>query len=386
MSKNLHDEFEEYVKKLTVEISKEIFLEQLKKLYVSYDNNLKNTMAFSANLNHAVQDLSEGVQKAGSTVLQVQQDSKSSLNAIELQIRQVETHTEELFANIRKLDEDDRQALLNDLAVFSMQHTDTIRAIMKDSCNNIDSKLKQIITAEQLQQFRTALEQNTQSSQQLADYVNNVLTGETDNGLERIHKAMEGAVTEQLAMIDKMVKQTLEKGEKEFTDVINAAGDNLIEQLRVWLKNQKTEWDDLFTEHARLVEQLSPKKKEVEQLVSSGLEIKLTAKQQQNELQRGITQLNYINDRIQNLENSVQSFINRSQSNDTRLYTVVEEQKRQLQQEEENLKTLKLFVLCSSTLTLILLVLLIFSQPPSLLWGIALIASAFIVWCVISKK
>ncbi len=393
MSQNLRDEFEEYVKKLTVEISKEIFLKHLQELYVSYDNNLQNTLKVSANLQEAVQDLSAGIQTASNIASQTQQDSKASLQKIEAQIRRVEAQTESLFTSMRKLNEGDRKAMLDDLAEFSKRHSDMLNQIIINGCGNIDDRLSHIITAKQLQQFREVLEQNSQSSQRLADYVNSILTDKTEEGLQHIQEVMDEGiqtqmrrVKDQLTTIDETIEQILKTQGDTFSDVIASAGDKLAERLRVLLQNQENEWKRMLKEQAELIRQASPDKKAVEQLASSGREIEMIARRQQKELELGRKNLEDAEKRIKILEESMDDFIKRAQANDERLKELVTEQQIQLHQAEENRKFQKLFVQCSSALTLILLVLLIFFQNPSFFWGLALIASAFIIWCFTVKK
>lgn len=393
MSQNLHDEFEEYIKKLAVEISEGIFWQHLQELYTRYDDNLKNTLEISAGLREAVQDLSKGIQTAGSTAWQAQQDSKALQQKIEVQICRLEEQTENLFTHMQRLDEENRKAMLDDLVEFSQRHANRICQIMEKSCRSIDSQLSQSITAEQLQQLRIVLEQNTQSSRQLEDYINGILTDKTEESLQHIQKVMDrniqiqiGRIKDQLATIDGIIGQILKGQGNTFSHVIASAGNQLSEQLLALLQTQKGEWERTLEERADLIRQAGPSKEKVEQLVSSGQAIEQIVKQQKDELARGRRNWENAGERIKKLERSMDSFLKQAQINDKRFKELAEEQQKQLQQAEKDRKTQTMFILCSSILTVILLVLLIFFQPPSFFWGIVMILSAFIIWYFVARK
>jgi len=426
VSQELNDEFEEYVKKLTVEISKEIFLKHLQDLYNSYDDNLKNTLEVSANLREAVRDLSAGIQAASNTALQTKQDSISSLKKIEKQIQHVEAETESLFKNMRKVNEsdrkamlddlrgfskshadtinqvlenscgniaDDRKKILDDLTKFSKRHTNTIKQILENSCNNIDERLSKIVTADQLQQLQEVMEQNTQSAQELADCVNNALADKAEENIKHFQEALDNDIQTQMERVKDQLEATVETIEKTlktqkdtFSDAIAAAGDEMSKRLQDLLQDQKEELERALTEQAKRIRQACPDKESVKALVSSAQEIETIAGQQKSELESGRKNLDKADKRIQDLEESVNKFVSQVQENDKRLNELVTEQQEQLKQAEENCKAQKLFVQCSSTLTFILLALLLFYQEPSFFWGIALIVSAFVIWCFNAKK
>ncbi len=381
MSDNLRDEFEEYIKKLTVEISKEIFLKQLEDLYTSYEENLQNTIQTSANLRDAVSDLSHGVQQACDTAAQVQEQSSSSLQAISNQITHMEAQTSDLFASMKRMNQKDRQTLLDELNAFGCQYNAAVQEIMTVSCTNISQRLSGVITCEQLQQFRTVLEQNTKESLQLANYINGVLKGEADRGMEQIRQAVNRTLDTQLqtintrlSAVDSAVSQTLQARTEEISAIMLTSEKQLAVQLGEFQRKQKAAWASALEQQTKLVEQIGPDKQQVELIATNTLHIAKNTdtieervKQQQDELIRSNRNLQEATDQIYEMRKAMEEMQKQFEGSVQMLVMKADMDRRAARSEQI---AHKLYTAFGSGMTLILFALLLVFQKPWKTFGL----------------
>ena len=245
MNTNLQQEFEDYVRRLTSEICTGIFLKDLQELFQGYQENLQNARDIGQNLHENVDALAAGVQQAGRIAQEVETQSEQSLKEISNDLLSVRQHTESLFREMERLNEDDRNALVNALNDFSLQYQREISQILQDNCLRMEKIADEMVTAERLKAFEETLEAYAQKSRELAGFINGAYLEEAEKSIRalaeknrRSQEALGAALAAQIAGTESRfagmggtISETMQKRSEEFAALQDGVRQQLLTDL-----------------------------------------------------------------------------------------------------------------------------------------------------------
>lgn len=270
MADELRGEFEEYVKKLTTAICKDIFLRELKDLYGRYETEYKKYAEVSSNAENASRNLSEEVSKVTAFLKKTEENTKWTTKSLEGSIRKIEGHTFQLFQELKRANEEKNAELLSGLASHIEVYKDELARIFSEGYSRISDKLAGVITPEILQDFLTSLDENTRETKELASFIDGEYKQEIEKSIagiiENNRKAMEVTNADVTAIVKKM-EQEMKKAQ---SDAVRSIERKTAEYIKT-IEDKKTAFQQYLEkmfqeEHAIRSKELQKQKELIRQI------------------------------------------------------------------------------------------------------------------------
>lgn len=369
MSTDMRKEFEEYVKKLTTAICKEILLEKLENICSNYTKEYKNLLKTSESIRKTRNSLEETITNANDLVKMVELDSSNSMKNISDNIRALEYTIKVLFDDMRELNAQSKKEFIDDLSLYIERYKDEVAVTFKNGCDNISGSFEGIITPEQLQEFIDKLEENTRESKELAVFINDTYKAEVEKSIKDLVQENKFKQAEIYVSISEYIQkiyleledtvgnanEIMNKRTREFTEIIKNQLTAFSKYLVKLLEDEKQIRQKEINRQAELIKQIGPSDEKMDMWF----------------------------DKVNDLEQIVKNLESQNKENNNYLIEILNyymkeqkdlEQKRIANQEliekrAENLSW-KIYMAFSNTMLLALFLLLIFFQKPWEVFGL----------------
>lgn len=354
MSNELRSEFETYVKKLTTAIFNEILLAKMEDLYEKYDEEYQKYHTSTSQAVLASEVLQKRSEFVTQTIIDIDNTTKKAVADIASDIESLESHTEEMFEEMRELY---RLSKDNFMLEFS--------GYLEDYKNQITG----IITPERLNDFVEKLEENTEKSQKLAAFINDTYKTEIEKNVKQIvtqNLWAQSTVNNSISAFgDKILKdlentttnagQIIGSKTNEFSDKFNQIINTFSKNLAVMFLDESHRRQDSLKEQRLLIAQIGPSDEKIEELSN-----------QVRQLEAIVSKLKY-----DNLNNNMrfEETLNNYMIEQKELEKKRHSNEDMIERRAESLSW-KLYMAFSNTVMIFLFVLLIIFQKPWEVFGI----------------
>ena len=186
MGNDMRSEFEEYVKKLTTAICKDILLEKMEELYGKYEKEYQILENSTQNIMDVGKALQQETKMVDTKMKEISSNTQVTLDSISADIVAMETSNKSMFDEMRKLNNDNKKQFITDLSNCIEQYKEDLEFTFKQENLQISEKLVGIITREDLQNFADTSEVNTRKSQELVSFINNTYEREIEDNIRKI--------------------------------------------------------------------------------------------------------------------------------------------------------------------------------------------------------
>ena len=161
MNNDLRKEFEDYVKKLTTAICKDIFLEKLEELYQKYKEEYERYSEASSIVQVAGKELNNGIKDTEKLVKDISININQAIKEINTNIASVEANTKRLFSEMKVFNDKKAEEFIIGLANYIDGYKKEISTVFEESEKKISDKLAGIITPEIMREFLHNLQEST---------------------------------------------------------------------------------------------------------------------------------------------------------------------------------------------------------------------------------
>lgn len=149
MATDIKEEFEDYVKKLTTAICKEILLEKMEQLFKKYEEESVKLCEASKNVLIAGESLQKEVKFADTTVKKIDADTGNILQDISQDIVSMEDNINMMFEEMRELNLESKHDFITELQGYISNYKKEIAEAIDQGCEQISEKV--LLAEESLQ-------------------------------------------------------------------------------------------------------------------------------------------------------------------------------------------------------------------------------------------
>lgn len=280
MNNDMRDEFEEYVRKLTTAICKDIFYEQLKELFAKYEHEYSLYSEIVSKSEKASDRLEGEISDALIFLKGTEEKTGTAINQLNDDISDIRSSTEKMFADLHNYDDQKADEFIEKLSSYIENYKEETSRIFKEGNEQISDKLAGVITPQLLQQFLDSLEKNTSETKKLATFVGESYRKEVENSIKGIVESNRKAMEETDANVSKYVKSmmdTLDKTQKgatesidakakEYTETTTKYASAIAQYFNNFLKKEKEERDKAIEEQKKIIQKIGPSDEKMAQL------------------------------------------------------------------------------------------------------------------------
>lgn len=381
MAAELRDEFENYVKKLTTEISKKIFLKKLEDLYSQYKSEGEKYAALTARSESACSQLEQEVKIVDKSFQKMETEMQSSLKTISDDIGTMEASTNELFAKMKTMDDQNRKRFITELSYYIEKYKGEVAKTFTKGCEEISDKLAGVITPEILQQFMDALEEHTRETKEIASFINETYKADIEQNIrfliESNLKAQRQTQESLSADMTKLVGQfetaehaaemAIDRKAKEFSDSAKNLTELFAAQLSELAQMEKSSRDEAIRRQMELIAKIGPSEEKINRFQREVEDLHRTVEYLQSENMRNYT----------SLRETLEDFMEEQRETEQKRYKYMES----ILTADTN-RGWRIYVAATNTLMLLCFGMMVYAQTPWAyleLWETALIAGAFVL-------
>jgi dihydroneopterin aldolase len=194
MATDMKEEFEAYVKKLTISIFKDILLKKMEKLCSKYEDEYEKYEQTSEKVLLASESLQGEIKKADEVVKNIDTNTKISLQSISQDIVKMENSTKEMFEEMREFHSQSKSDFIMELSNYIDKYKNEVAMTLDSGYEQISDKLAGVITPELLQEFIDKMEENTRESKEITMFINDAYKNVVEESFNLIE-----ALAEQIA-------------------------------------------------------------------------------------------------------------------------------------------------------------------------------------------
>lgn len=280
MKNDMRGEFEEYVKKLTTAICKDIFLEKLEELYVKYEKEYELYAKAAAQAASAGKSLQKELKGTTSFLKDIDKKTGDSIRQVDEKISRVEASTEQTFNEMRALNEQKLTDFISGISACMDGYQKELSDVFAREEQKISDKLAGIITPEVLGHFLDRLEENTRETKSLAAFVGEEYRSEVEKSIRAIvdanRSAMEETNSAVLAYVDKMTEalEGTQKGAEAAIDgKVKSFQDTMARYIKVesqcfnsFIQAENKSREEALEEQKKLIAQIGPSDEKMDRL------------------------------------------------------------------------------------------------------------------------
>ena len=270
MGNDMRTEFEDYVKKLTTAICKDILLEKMEELYNKYEAGYQNVDASAKN----VMDASKALQTETKRV-------DNALANIAINIEMLESDSKIIFTKLREENKESKESFIQNLSESIEKYKKETADIFEEGNRNISDKLASIITPEILQGFVKEIEENTKKSQELVTFINETYEREIEDSIKQIiaeSKKSQDTMNDAIAVYVRKVLADLdtasEHTENRISQYAQMSVKLMSKELSIFqnrlvemINKEEREREEYLQKQIELVEKIGPSDKKMQELV-----------------------------------------------------------------------------------------------------------------------
>lgn len=287
MNNDMRKEFEDYVKKLTTAICKDIFLEKLEELYQKYKEEYERYSEASSIVQVAGKELNNGIKDTEKLVKDISINTNQSIKEINTNIASVEANTKKLFSEMKVFNDKKAEEFIIGLANYIEGYKKEISTVFEESEKKISDKLAGVITPEIMREFLYNLQESTAETKKMVEFINEGYKTEVESSIRNIvqvnSKAMEDTdmkiskyvkkMTNDLLISQQEVTNSLEQKVKGFEDYTSKYMAAVAQYFGKLAQTEKENRDLAIEEQKKLIEQIGPDNKKMELLEQKVLRV-----------------------------------------------------------------------------------------------------------------
>lgn len=369
MNNNMRNEFEEYVKKLTTAICKDILLEKMEELYGKYESEYQKMETSTKSVVDASKDLQKETKKVDATIKEISGNTQNVLNRISADIEVMETNNKTMFAEVRKLNNENKEQFITALGNCIESYIDDLATTFEQENEKISEKLAGIVTPEDLQDFVDTIEENTRTSQELVSFIDSTYEREIEETIKMIIENTKKAQETMNGEIDLFVKKVLEDLESAtvstenkvsqqaqiYAELLNEKMVLFQKELSKLMDEEEQRREGYLQKQVELVKQIGPSDDKIQQLADEvtrleQIVVKMWKVNTESQKRLQETLFKYINE---------QKEIERKKQDNVRL----------IEQKGESISW-RIYMAFSNTIILCLFAIVIALLKPWEIWGI----------------
>ncbi len=270
MAAELRDEFEDYVRKLTTAICKDIFLEQMQQLYTKYESGYEKYSAAVEKATRAGASLEKEVHAVDQSIANLTKDVQMSLETISRDIGVMESSTDDLFHEMKRLDDEARTGMAQELDSYIEKYKSGITQTFTEGCMQISDKLAGVVTPEILQQFADSLEEHTKETKEMVSFINGAYKEEAEKGIRQMveenlgaQRKVDAAFSERVNRLvvrfgeaEQAAQAAMEKKAQEVSDRVTRQAATFAQYLAKLLEGEKTRREEALERQMERMKEL----------------------------------------------------------------------------------------------------------------------------------
>lgn len=287
MENNLRDEFEEYVKKLSAAICKDILLEKMEELFEKYEIEYSKLEISTQCIVDAGNELGEETRQADKTIKEINKTTKNMLKSISSDIAVMESNNKKLFDEMRNLNDDNKKQFIEDLSKSIEYYKDDLLLIFEQENAQISHRLGDVIKIKDLKEFSEVIENNTKKSHELVSFINNTYEREIEKSIQNIinnTKNSQDKINNEISDYVKKVLKDLGSATSFTENKISRYGQSYAElfekkmalfqnEFKKMKEEEKCQRETYLEKQVELVKQIGPSDEKIQQLTDQVIKL-----------------------------------------------------------------------------------------------------------------